>query len=56
LKFVKKAQMKLDKDPFPMNMNMVELEGEESPDSAISSRDDQREGGHHKRRATIEDD
>jgi hypothetical protein len=48
--------MKLDKDPFPMNMNMVELEGEESPDSAISSRDDQREGGHHKRRATIEDD
>jgi hypothetical protein len=27
LKFVERPQMKLDKDPFPMNMNMVELEG-----------------------------
>jgi hypothetical protein len=27
LTFVKSPQMKLDKDPFPMNMNMVKLEG-----------------------------
>jgi hypothetical protein len=27
LKFVQSPQIKLDKDPFPINMNMVELEG-----------------------------
>jgi hypothetical protein len=27
LKFAESPQMKLDKDPFPVNMNMVELEG-----------------------------
>jgi hypothetical protein len=27
LKFIESPQMKLDKDPFPTNMNMVELEG-----------------------------
>jgi hypothetical protein len=27
LKFAENPQMKLDKDPFPTNMNMVELEG-----------------------------
>jgi hypothetical protein len=27
LKFVENPQMKLDEDPFPMNMNMVELDG-----------------------------
>jgi hypothetical protein len=27
LKFAESPQTKLDKDPFPMNMNMVELEG-----------------------------
>jgi hypothetical protein len=27
LKFVESLQMKLDKDPFPTNMNMVELNG-----------------------------
>jgi hypothetical protein len=26
LKFVESHQMKLDKDPFPVNMNMVELD------------------------------
>jgi hypothetical protein len=27
LKFAKSLQMKLDKDPFPANMNMVEIDG-----------------------------
>jgi hypothetical protein len=27
LKFAESLQMKLDNDPFPVNMNMVELEG-----------------------------
>jgi hypothetical protein len=27
LKFAESPQMKLDKDPFPANMNMVELDG-----------------------------
>jgi hypothetical protein len=27
LKFAENPQMKLDKDPFPVNMNMVELDG-----------------------------
>jgi hypothetical protein len=27
LKFAESPQIKLDKDPFPVNMNMVELEG-----------------------------
>jgi hypothetical protein len=27
LKFIESSQMKLDKDLFPANMNMVELEG-----------------------------
>jgi hypothetical protein len=27
LKFVESPQLKLDKDPFPTNMNMVELKG-----------------------------
>jgi hypothetical protein len=26
LKFAESPKMKLDKDPFPMNMNMVELD------------------------------
>jgi hypothetical protein len=29
LKFVENPQMKLDKDPFPQNMNIVELDGKE---------------------------
>jgi hypothetical protein len=28
LKFAESPQTKLDRDPFPVNMNMVELEGE----------------------------
>jgi hypothetical protein len=27
LKFAESPQMKLDKDPFPANMNMIELDG-----------------------------
>jgi hypothetical protein len=27
LKFIESPQMKLDNDPFPTNMNMVELDG-----------------------------
>jgi hypothetical protein len=27
LKFEENPQMKLDKDPFPVNMNMVKLDG-----------------------------
>jgi hypothetical protein len=46
--------MKLDKDSFLANMNMVELEGKKV--LAISGRNDQREGGHHRRRAATEDD
>jgi hypothetical protein len=36
LKFVESLQMKLDKDPFPANMNMVELNGKKGPGLAIS--------------------
>jgi hypothetical protein len=47
--------MKLDKDPFMANMNMVELDGK-TPGLAISGQVDQGQGGHHTRRTATEDD
>jgi hypothetical protein len=54
LKFAESPQMKLDNNPFPVNMNMVELDGKNG--SAISGRDDHGNGGHHWRRMVTEDD
>jgi hypothetical protein len=44
--------MKLDKDPFPVNMNMVKLEGKK----VLIQPSQVREGGHHRRRAATEND
>jgi hypothetical protein len=40
--------MKLDKDPFLVNVNMVDLDRKKVPAQVISGRVDQGQRGHHR--------
>jgi hypothetical protein len=56
LKFAESLQMKLDKDPFPANMNMVELDGKKVLIHPSQARVNEGQGGHHRRRVATKDD
>jgi hypothetical protein len=48
--------MKLDKDPFPANMNMVELDGKKVLIHPSQARVNEGQGGRHRRRVATKDD